>query len=488
MSGKNCRDAGKPPRLLSGIVPARCDTSGCGVKVVERCDDCGNVLLTLVDAVTGIPVVPTPYVHEVNWRVFGSGPNDNSPVPHNGQNPIIIPPGACYSLSYTRYYYSGPPIPGTWTDICEFKIGPVCPPACEGPCEGFSDFFIAGCGDAQDAALNLAFPNGCQNVCNSVSGTSVTLGVFRKSTGLPVGPPYQIVWKNGATGTYVTGQLNSINSVRITNPAQFCCFWEDGYSPVCCDRKPFSVQCEQPITKFCRPDGSVSYVPGIPQISWVGVAGAVGYELDIDFDGGSGCCAPNLPSPPNITVSASPWQIPAGWDCFTVRIRAIYPNQLCVETPWSDPYAYCRQVEACNPVIVVCGCCHERSDEGASLPVTIVPEEVLSAYLKANPGPAYGSLQEALAATGFGHLPAPAFSVFPNPANNVVTVHPTGAARGIFTVEVTDLLQRRWQTLEFDGAGDAFLNVGDYPQGLYLVSIRDARGNLIQAEKITVLR
>ena len=171
-----------------------------------------------------------------------------------------------------------------------------------------------------------------------------------------------------------------------------------------------------------------------------------------------------------------------------MQIRAIFPNNLCEDTPLSDPYVYCEEVIACDPVIIVCGCCHGRSDEGLAIPVTVVPEAVLNEYLKANPGPAYSSLQEALTATGYGNLTAPAFTVFPNPANDVLTIHPAGVAEGTFTVQVTDMLQRQWHRLEFDGTGDAFLNVGEYPKGLYIVSIRDAQGNLVQADKITVLR
>ncbi len=468
---------------------ARCDTIACGVRVVERCDSCGNTIVTLVDANTGLPIVETWFVHEIRWKIYGNGPNDNSPSPHNGENPIIVPPGACYELHYVRYYYANGqpyPIPGTWTDICKFDLGPVCPPSCDGPCEDFNDFFIAGCGDALDQSLNLTFPANCYNVCNSVTGWTVTLGVFHKSTGLPVLPPYVVRWENNTVGTYANGQLNTINTVTVTNPNQPCCVWEDGYTPVCCDRAPFSVMCEQPITKYCKPDGSITYVPGIPQLSWIGVAGATSYELEITF-GGSECCEGDG-SIKKIPTGNSPWPIPLDWDCFTVRIRAVYPNDLCMDTPWSDPYIYCEREIACSPVIIVCGCCHGRSDEGVSLPVTVVPEEVLNDYLKANPGPAYASLQDALTATGYGNLTGPAFTVFPNPANDVLTIHPAGVAEGVFTVQVTDMLQRQWHRLEFDSSGDAFLNVGEYPKGLYIVSIRDSGGNLIHAEKITVLR
>ena len=468
---------------------------GCGVRVVESCDECGNITLTLVDIVTGLPVVEIPFVHEIRWLIYGEGADDTSPlgVPH--VNPITLPPGACYKIDYRRYYYAPgqQPIPGTWTDICDFEEGPICPAIeCPGPCQNFPDFFIAGCGDVLDQTLNLTFPGGCFNVCNSVTGSYVTLGVFHTSTGLPVDPTqYNIVWENGSTGTYVNGQLSTINSVTITSKQRPCCFWKDAYLPVCCDREPFAVRCEQPITKYCKPDGTVTYVNGVPQISWIGVAGAVGYELEISFDGGGEekCCEPNGNPTQYITVTSSPWPIPLTWDCFTIRVRAIYPEGVCEGSEWSAPYVYCPKVVVCDPVITVCGCCgHGRSEEFMSLPVVMVSEEELKAYLKAHPGPAYPSLQEALTAIGYISEATPSFSVFPNPANDAITVHPAQATKGVFTVQVTDMLQRQRLTLDFDGAGDAYLNVSDYPKGLYIVTIRDAQGNLIQAEKITVLR
>ncbi|MBV6440368.1 MAG: T9SS C-terminal target domain-containing protein [Haliscomenobacteraceae bacterium CHB4] len=472
----------------SGTAQCSFDTLYCGIRITERCDDCGNVILTAVDE-NGNPVPPTPFLHTFRWVVYG-GPGDDSGVSdgYENVNPITVHAGACYSLLYEHFEYppGAEPIPGTWTGICRYQSPIFCvSDSCPGPCGEFPDFFIAGCGDVLDLSLNLTFPPGCYNVCSGPYA-SATLGVFFKGTNNPV-TGYDILWEDGSTGTYANGILSSINTVRISSMVNRCCYWEDGYSPICCDRVPHSVTCEQPITKYCKDDGTVTYVPGPPQISWYGVPGAIGYELKITFGDPHGCCEGSGETI-YISVSSSPWTIPDDWDCFTISVRAIFPPNVCEQSNWSDPYTYCENVIACTPVITVCGCCHERSAEGANLPVRVIPEEEMLALLKANPGPAYATLREALTAIGFTSSYEPNFSIYPNPVSNVITIRPINAVSGNFQVQLHDMLHRQWRQREFDGGTEGTLDVGDLPNGIYLLSIRNTDGELLQTEKVIVMR
>ncbi len=476
----------------SGTVSCEPPPTGCGIRIVESCDACGNITLTAIGG-NGLPVLPTAFVNVFHWSVY-SGPGDLSgnPVPGN-VNPITVQPGACYSLVYEHFTYppGAPPIPGTWTDICRLEIPVTCTTIeCQGPCEDFGNFFIAGCGDVLDATYNLTFPQNCYNVCSSVSPGSATLGLFYKDTKLPVSPippNLSIVWENGSTGTYVNGILADINSVTVTGRDNTCCFWKDAYEPVCCDRVPISIQCEQPIVKHCNDDGSVTYTPGAPQISWFGVAGAIGYELMITFNDPEGCCE-GSGNTEYITVTSSPWVIPSNYDCFTIRIRAIFPDFVCTGSNWSAPYTYCERNNSCTPVIIVCGCCGERSAEGTAIPSVVVSEEEMIAYLKAHPGKGYPTLQDALTATGLAVPAEPAFTVFPNPATDAIIIKTGNPAGDLFSVQLYDMLQRRWKQANIDGGQENILDVSDFPKGIYLLTIRNANGELVHTQKITVLR
>ena len=464
--------------------------SGCGIWIRESCDECGNVILTAVDAY-GNTVPPTWFVHHFRWVVY-SGPGDNAGVVYNSMNPITVHPGACYSLLYENFTYppGSTPIPGTWIDYCRLEVPKTCVTiTCPGPCQNFPDFFIAGCGDALDVSLGLIFPAGCHNVCGSSYSGSGTLGVFHTSTGLPVTDfsLYNIVWENGATGTYVNGTFNNINSVTITSKTNPCCFWKDAYTPTCCDRVPQSIQCEQPIVKHCYDDGTVTYTPGAPQITWIGVAGATGYELEITLGNVEGCCEGESVIE-TIIVAGSPWVFPDNYDCFTIRIKAIFPEGTCEGSGWSSYYTYCEKTMVCSPVIIVCGCCQERSAEGIAIPTQVVSEEELLAYLKAHPGQGYSTLQDALTATGLGTFNQPLFTVYPNPVSDVITIQPGSANQGAFQVELYDMLQRQWQKMEFESGTEGTLDVSKLSNGIYLLSIRNANGDLIQTEKITILR
>jgi hypothetical protein len=181
--------------VLPGFV--HCPEIGCGAHVVESCDQCGNVILTLVDAQTGNIIPPTTYLHEINWHIYGGGAGSLG-FYTSTQNPVVIQQDAHYALNYQHYVYppNVPNVPGYQTSICVFNI-PKTPVSitCPGPCENFNDFFIAGCGDNLDISLNLDFPPGCQSFCGS-QGTAGTLGVFHKSNNMPVNAAlFTIKWK-----------------------------------------------------------------------------------------------------------------------------------------------------------------------------------------------------------------------------------------------------------------------------------------------------
>lgn len=477
----------------SGVTDCPTNPSGCGITILESCDECGNVVLTAVDSNGN--VVPYAFFKDhFRWVVY-SGPDDlGSGFVHNNVNPITVHPGACYSLLYEHYTYasSGPTNPGTWIDYCRWELPKTCvTTVCPGPCRDFPDFFIAGCGDILDLSLGLTFPAGCQSVCGTYTSSGM-LGVFHTSTNLPVDPTqYNILWENGGTGTYVNGLISSINTVRITSKKDTCCFWEDGYKTICCGPVPQSILCEQPIVKYCYDDGTYTYIPGPPQISWIGVAGANAYELEITVGGGGGdeSCCPGPGLVQYMTVTASPWVFPSTWNCFTIRVRALYPEGTCETSEWSNAYTYCSRETVCSPVITVCGCCHgERSAEGLSIPTRIVEEEELLAYMKAHPGTGYTNLRDALTATGFESMLEPRFRVFPNPASETLTIRPATDVKEAFEVEVRDMLQRSWQKQQYEAAQESSLNISDLPKGIYMLTIRNAGGELLQTEKITVIR
>ena len=475
-----------------GVVSCEPPPTGCGIRIVESCDACGNIVLTAVGS-NNLPVPPTTFVHNFRWVVY-SGPGDLAGLPVPGNvNPITVQPGSCYSLVYEHFIYppGAPPIPGTWTDICRLEIPITCTSIqCPGPCEDFGNFFIAGCGDVLDATYNLTFPQNCYNVCSSAIPGSATLGLFYKDSKLPVSPippNLSVVWEDGSTGTYVNGVLSNINSVTVTSRDNPCCFWKDAYEPVCCDRVPISIHCEQPIVKHCNDDGSVTYTPGPPQITWYGVAGAIGYQLEITHSDPAGCCE-GSGAVELINVTNSPWVIPSNYDCFTIRIRAIFPDFVCTGSSWSAPYTYCERNNDCSPVIVVCGCCEGRSAENTSIPTVVMNEEEMTAYLKAHPGKGYQTLREALAASGLAEPAGISFAVFPNPATDAFTIRPGNADGRLFHVQLYDMLQRQWKQVDIEGDRESVLDVSQFPKGIYLLTIRDAGGELMHAQKITVLR
>jgi len=474
----------------SGSLACKTPPSGCGITVLEMCDSCGNVIVKAVDSLGNI-VLPVNFEHEFRWRVFGDGPNDLSYMSKQG-NPITVNPNACYELTYDHFTYAPnvPHVPGTGT-LCRYEMPKQCVSIhCPEPnCEDFN-FYIAGCGDDKDVNLGLTFPSNCYNVTNGLWGT---LGVFDAATNQPVDSnSVHIVWKNNSgTGTYITGNLLSINSVTITQKdGDGCCIWEDKYSPTCmCTCEPTGLQCEQPIVKYCYENGTVSYVPGIPRIAWVNVPGATSYILEINFDaiGEEGCC--RQPSGSGIvydTVSSSPWEIPLSWHCFTIRVKAVNPNALCPQTDWSDPYLYCEGV--CSPVIITCGCCHGRSNEGYSLPDVVLPEAEVLSYLNTLPNQNFSTLEEALIFTGWSQLAKAEFSIFPNPANQALTIRRKGATAGHYFIRMTDLLNRECRAAELSDQTETTLEIGNLPPGVYLVQIRNSNGGLQRVEKVLIMR
>ena len=456
-----------------------CDTlpSGCGITIQERCDSCGNVILVAVDNITGLPVNPSTYNDEFYWSIWDDGPTDMTVRYNNNHNPITVGHNACYSLRYNHYIYppNVPHVPGYHTSICRWESGRRCITLDCRLCEDFPDFFVAGCGDDLDVALGLTFPSNCQSVCGISGNSSGTLGVFRASDNSPVSTAqFNILWEDGSTGTYAWGSIPNIDHVKITEKAENgCCFWEDKYVPSClCHNDPSYVHCEQPIVKHCNSDGTVTYSPQAPQIAWYNVSGATGYILEVTFGNSEEGCCKNSPAPgvQYINWPSSPWTFPSDWDCFTVRVKAVNPNSPCPETDWSEPYTYCEATNDCFPVIVVCGCCHERAGEEAALPTTIVDEETILAMLKSNPSTGYPTLREALNSVGI--QPAvlePLVSVFPNPAQTALTVRFKNNTKESenFTFEMFDTFGRRMLSRPLSGNGDQTLDISDFAAGVY---------------------
>lgn len=470
----------------SGSAACQSPPSGCGITIIEMCDSCGNITVKAVDDLGNI-VLPTNFEHEFRWRVFGDGPNDLSYVAKSS-NPITVNPNACYELTYDHFTYAPgiPHVPGAGT-LCRYEMPKQCVSVhCPEPnCEGFN-FYVAGCGDDRDVTLNLAFPPNCTNVTNGLWGT---LGVFNAVTNQPIDPnSVDILWKNNSMGTYVTGNLQSINTVTIRQK-DGCCIWEDRYTPSCmCTCIPIGLQCERPIVKYCHENGTITYVPGIPRIAWTNVPGATGYVLEINFDapGEEGCCQqPSSSGTIYYTVNSSPWEVPLGWNCFTIRIKAINPDAMCPQTGWSDPYQYCDGY--CSPVIITCGCCLGRSNEGSALPIMVLPEAEVLAYLSMLPNQGFATIEEALIFTGWSKPTGTEFSIFPNPANQTLMIRCKDVP-GHYFIRMTDLLNREFRSAEIVNQTETTLEVGNLPPGIYLIQIRNSNGGLLRVEKVFILR
>ncbi|MCB0545213.1 MAG: T9SS type A sorting domain-containing protein, partial [Saprospiraceae bacterium] len=305
----------------------------------------------------------------------------------------------------------------------------------------------------------------------------------------PVGPPYSILWEDGSTGPYATGYLLNINYVKVTGPVEGdTCFWEDTYKPSCICRSRPLAYCEQPIIKYCYPDGSVVYSPGPPQISWYGVSGASAYELEFTYDNSSGCCEVPPTLPPNITVNASPFVIPDSWNCFTIRVRALNPDGICTVTEWSDPYTYCRETTSCSPTIITCGCCEGRSNEQINLPVTVVEENVLLGYLKEHKGANYKSLESALESVGA--LPAETrVNVYPNPARTQLAVEISGKGPGVYTFEMYDALGKKVLSRQMNSSeGIHTFDISHFAPAVYTWRvIGDTNDKIVEKGKVVVV-
>jgi hypothetical protein len=456
---------------------------------VESCAASGETIVTLIDNLTGLPITPGIGDHEITWTVFSDSSNNAGDI-ISMVNPITIHNGACYSLDYVHFEYP-PNVPHLiqyHTGICNYNLPRTCESIdCQGPCTEFNQFMVAGCGDILDIGLDLLFPEFCKTVC-SPNSTYGTLGLFYNYPPYaPVSPDdYFITWKNGSTDAFVTGDLYLINEVQVMSKEDTC-VWTSSYSAECpCDNEPTSVLCEQPITKYCRPDGTFYYQMGLPQIAWQGVPGATGYILEITTAPVDGCCTLNYDTYQLPPVETTVWTIPSNLLCFSVRVRAIMPY--CEgETAWSEPYYYCQSEAVCEQVLTICGCCHgARDGSEAGLRTRMVSEDQLLAYMNSSQGGIFATLKEALAASG--SVESLGFKVFPNPTTDQITIQNGLELKGNYTAELTDLLHRKWKNIDFDTPGQHTLDVRGFPAGIYLLTIKNSRGEQVFTEKITVLR
>ncbi|MEI6410484.1 MAG: T9SS type A sorting domain-containing protein [Bacteroidota bacterium] len=452
----------------------------CGIKIEETCDANGNVIVTAIDVNTNLPVTPDQYIHRLFWRAY-SGPNTPGILKQN-INPLVIPNNSCYSLYYEHHYFPAGslPTPGREDSICRLELPITCVALeCIGWCKDFPSFTMAGFGDA----LNLPFPPGSLPVCNNTNGNG-TLGIFLN--GAPVTtPPYNILWKNAMTTPYVTDQLSSINTVRITSPLKPGCFWEGKYEPICnCVSRPPEVNCQKPILKHCNDDGTVTYTPGQTQIVWTPISGAVGYDIEVSVHDIEGCCTGMVPSVTTYYSTTPYWNIPLDKTCFTVRVRAKDSN--CPTPPdWSRPFTYCASIP-CSPVLIVCGCCGggNRTAEGVGIEQIVVSETVFNQYQETKSGIGFKTIEEALAALNSEKTTG--FAVFPNPTARLLTVKPDNTDQNTYQIELFDVLQRRVVQTQLDGTGEKTIDVSRLSEGMYLLTIRDSKGHL-QCTKSVVI-
>lgn len=80
------------------------------------------------------------------------------------------------------------------------------------------------------------------------------------------------------------------------------------------------------------------------------------------------------------------------------------------------------------------------------------------------------------------------FDLYPNPANDFVSVNITGGNRGVASVFITDCTGREYATTNIfinDGKATSSIDISRYPKGVYLVRAEDANG-VIAIRKLVV--
>ena len=206
----------------------------------------------------------------------------------------------------------------------------------------------------------------------------------------------------------------------------------------------------------------------------------------------SECCSSNHLGIDSFLVSNSPWVIPIGEDCFTVRIKALNSNNpRCPESAWSPTYEYCAASESCSPVIIVCGCCGGglRDADNASLPTQLMSESEMLNYLETYQRLGYNSLEEALNSVGLSPKPSSDMSLYPNPARQVVYLGLEDYAGETLDVKLYDAVSRQIKRISVVHAADAPLemNLAEVPNGVYHISITPEDGRPI-LRKLVVAR
>lgn len=71
------------------------------------------------------------------------------------------------------------------------------------------------------------------------------------------------------------------------------------------------------------------------------------------------------------------------------------------------------------------------------------------------------------------------FSVFPNPATNVVTIT-NSAGSSLNSVTITDINGRTVKSVELNGAADAQINIADLSIGMYIMTISSDKGAAVK--------
>lgn len=71
------------------------------------------------------------------------------------------------------------------------------------------------------------------------------------------------------------------------------------------------------------------------------------------------------------------------------------------------------------------------------------------------------------------------FSVFPNPATNVINVNSSDAI-GVNQIQITDLNGRIVKDVTFDGVSEIQVNIGDLTSGMYMMNIVSEEGTAVK--------
>lgn len=452
------------------------ECSPCGVTVLEECTPEGNVQLTAID-LDGNPISFQYFLNEFKWSIYANGQGQGTTI-HN-TNPVVINANSCYKLTYTYWFYSDNvpwQVPSLADSVCTFVTPYTCLDLnCEGPCADFPQFILAGCNDDYSILNELKFPDGnCNDFCDGYG----TVGIFNLD-GSPLDPTgYTISWANGSTGVFTSGNpyISYLVTIHLTDYPE--CSWTARYRPKClCENEPTHLECEQRIIKHCQGD-QVYYTQDPLRLTWQPVLGATGYEIAFEFEGLEECCGDAASTPPyTITTSYLNYVDIDDLDCFIARVRATGGLDGCETSDWSEPYEFCLTRAECDTSQVVCGCCGGHENHDQSLHAVQWSEDThQTTPISSLVDPQQNTLRDRK------------FAAYPNPVTNELVIDAFPLEEEQLTIEIYDIYKRPMVSLLPSDVKSHKIQLNNWPEGIYILTIRNQFGKILHTDKIFKLK